>query len=207
VEKERFLLHICCAPCSPFPVRKLKAEYAVELYFYNPNIHPEAEYFARLEEAEKFASIENIPLFKGPYRHEEWSEKARIWKDEDERGLRCKFCISDRMRKSARKSSEIGIKRFGTVLSLSRLKSTAMINSLGRHAMADFDELVFDETDWKKKEGFNISAKISAELGLKRQDYCGCEYSFSHRKIAPGAIAANSIPTGEAKGTGNQCRP
>ena len=177
MNKERFLLHICCAPCSPHPVRTLKERFAVELYFYNPNIHPEEEYFERLREAERLAGLENIPLHKGEYRHNAWLEKADFWRDEPERGLRCKFCISDRIFETVRKAECEGIKRFGTVLSLSRLKSAEMINSLGWHAMENSGEVVFDATDWKKKDGFNLSVKICGELGLKRQNYCGCEYS------------------------------
>ncbi|MGB9905392.1 MAG: epoxyqueuosine reductase QueH, partial [Desulfotomaculales bacterium] len=37
----RLLLHICCAPCAIVPVDCLKEKgYALEGYFFNPNIHP-----------------------------------------------------------------------------------------------------------------------------------------------------------------------
>jgi predicted adenine nucleotide alpha hydrolase (AANH) superfamily ATPase len=35
----------------------------------------------------------------------------------------------------------------------------------------------FLEADFKKKDGFLKSVKLSKELGLYRQDYCGCLYS------------------------------
>ena len=34
-----------------------------------------------------------------------------------------------------------------------------------------------DKADFKKRDGFRTSLERSAELGLYRQDYCGCEFS------------------------------
>ena len=35
----------------------------------------------------------------------------------------------------------------------------------------------FLKADFKKRDGFRASLERSAELGLYRQDYCGCEFS------------------------------
>lgn len=35
----------------------------------------------------------------------------------------------------------------------------------------------FLHCDFKKKEGFKLSVRRAAELGLYRQSYCGCEFS------------------------------
>ncbi len=176
---------MCCAPCSVYPLRELKNEFDLALYFYNPNIHPEAEYARRLEEAKRVASVEGMPILVGEYRHEEWTTSARRWKDEPERGKRCEFCIGDRLTETARKAGELGIDLFGTVLTLSRLKSSIMINRLGETAAKNFAGIEFHAADWKKRDGFNIAAKISGELGLVRQNYCGCEYSVRPAKTAP----------------------
>ncbi len=183
------LLHICCAPCSPHVINVLKTDFELTLYFYNPNIHPEREYRARLGEAKKLADIEDILLVEGEYRPREWLEETRQWKDEPERGRRCEFCIGQRLSETARMAGEMGIKRFGTVLSLSRLKSAIMINSMGQKAQEAFAEkgIVFHLADWKKKEGFNISAKISGTLGFVRQDYCGCAYGRRNAKKKAGS--------------------
>lgn len=184
MEKRRFLLHVCCAPCSVHPLRELRNEFDLSLYFYNPGIHPEAEYARRLEEAKRLALIEGIPMFVGEYRHEEWTKTARRWRDEPERGRRCEFCIGDRLTETARKAGELGIGIFGTVLTLSRLKSSIMINGLGETSAKNFVGIEFHAADWKKRDGFNIAAKISGELGLVRQNYCGCEYSIRPAKPA-----------------------
>ncbi|RPJ83212.1 MAG: hypothetical protein EHJ94_00055, partial [Deltaproteobacteria bacterium] len=42
------LLHICCAPCSIYPLRTMRAEGTdVTGFFYNNNIHPYTEYLKR----------------------------------------------------------------------------------------------------------------------------------------------------------------
>jgi len=35
----------------------------------------------------------------------------------------------------------------------------------------------FEDTDFKKKDGFKRSAELSKQFGFYRQDYCGCVYS------------------------------
>ena len=44
MEKPKLLLHICCAPDATVAIERLSLDYAVETYFYNPNIHPREEY-------------------------------------------------------------------------------------------------------------------------------------------------------------------
>jgi predicted adenine nucleotide alpha hydrolase (AANH) superfamily ATPase len=39
-------------------------------------------------------------------------------------------------------------------------------------------------TDLKKKDGFRRSVELSRELGLYRQNYCGCLYSLRSREEA-----------------------
>jgi hypothetical protein len=81
---------------------------------------------------------------------------------------------------SARKAEELGIGRFGAVLSVSPHKDVYMINEAGKRA-ASAGGVKFYEADFKKKEGFKISSRISRELGFERQDYCGCAYSLRER--------------------------
>jgi len=177
-----FLLHICCAPCSPHPIRVLKENYNLTLYFYNPNIHPKSEYLLRLAESKKLAEIENIPFMAGDYQPENWMMNTLKYKDEPERGKRCGICIGDRLEETAKKAAALGKKFFGTVLTVSPHKDALMINRLGNAAAGGFarsglTEVMHFEADFKKKEGFKISSRISKELGFKRQNYCGCLYS------------------------------
>jgi predicted adenine nucleotide alpha hydrolase (AANH) superfamily ATPase len=180
-EKPGFLLHICCAPCSPHPIKLLKRDYNLTLYFYNPNIHLESEYAFRLGEAEKLAKIENLHLVTGKYDARRWLEMTREYKDEPERGKRCELCIGDRLTETARLAAWMNIKDFGTVLTVSPQKDALMINRLGGKAGSELEHdgmpVKYFDADFKKKDGFKISSRISKELGFKRQNYCGCIYS------------------------------
>ncbi|MFQ5432879.1 MAG: epoxyqueuosine reductase QueH [Nitrospinota bacterium] len=191
-----FLLHICCAPCSPHPIRVLKENYNLTLYFYNPNIHPESEYLLRLAESKKLAEIENIPLIAGGYQPEKWITNTLQYKNEPERGKRCEICIGNRLEETAKKAAALGKEIFGTVLTVSPHKDAVMINRLGNAAVkglnTDSLEVMHFEADFKKKDGFKISSRISKELGFKRQSYCGCLYSRLEA-IQAGRIVDTSI--------------
>ncbi len=54
---QRILLHICCGPCSIYPVKRLQDQglEVIGLY-YNPNIHPAQEYIRRREGAKEVAA-------------------------------------------------------------------------------------------------------------------------------------------------------
>lgn len=175
--KEKYLLHVCCAPCSPHPIRTLREQYEVTLYFYNPNIHPETEYQNRLSEVRRLAELEALPLIVGEYRPGEWLAGAAAWKDEPEKGRRCEYCIDGRLDAAAWMAASLGIGRFGAVLSTSSRKDVKMIHRLGNKAAAAHGDLLFDAADWKKREGAKVSVRISNQLGFRRQDYCGCIYS------------------------------
>ena len=63
LEVQQVLLHTCCAPCSVYCIKSLRAE-GVEptLYWYNPNIHPYVEYKARRDCLKKYAEIVGVEL-------------------------------------------------------------------------------------------------------------------------------------------------
>ena len=59
----RILLHICCAPCLAYPLKSLREEgIYVDGFFYNPNIHPYAEFKKRLEALEDYARAQELKL-------------------------------------------------------------------------------------------------------------------------------------------------
>ena len=63
----KILLHICCAPCTIYPLEILRKEASqVKGVFFNPNIHPYLEYKKRLDTVHEYAAREgwNLPLPK-----------------------------------------------------------------------------------------------------------------------------------------------
>ena len=58
------LLHMCCGPCSCYPVKKLRQEGIEPVgYFFNPNIHPYKEWDMRLKTAREFAAKVDMKMY------------------------------------------------------------------------------------------------------------------------------------------------
>ena len=54
-------LHSCCAPCSSAVLERLHEAFRIVVFYYNPNISPEEEFFHRAEEQRRLAA--QMPLF------------------------------------------------------------------------------------------------------------------------------------------------
>jgi hypothetical protein len=174
--KPKLLLHICCGPCSTEVIRRLRDDYEVVGFFYNPNIHPEEEYNKRLMEVQRISALWRVLVDVGPYDHERFLEVARGLEDGPEGGKRCETCYRLRLEEAARRSADNGCTHLATTLTIAPMKKAAVINPIGREAAARYG-LVFVEEDWKKRDGFKHSIELSRDLGLYRQHYCGCEFS------------------------------
>ncbi len=170
------MLHICCAPCSPYAIELLQKDYDVTAYFYDPNIHPEEEYRFRLEEIKKFSHKISLPLIAPEYDIDRWFDITEGHEMDKEKGERCDLCFDLRLDKTARFAKENGFEFFATVLSTSPHKDAKMVNNIGK-ILSEKHGVKFLEANFKKRDGFKKSVSMSKEYGLKRQDYCGCVYS------------------------------
>ena len=175
--KKKLLLHVCCAPDATVPYLRLRDGYEVVAFFYNPNIHPREEYEKRLNEAEKLAKLWDFPLIVGEYDAERWFSAVRGLEDEPEGGKRCEVCYALRLEESAKLAKELACDAFATTLTISPHKKAEKINALGREA-GERHGVEYLESNFKKRDGFKESVRLSRELGLYRQRYCGCRYSM-----------------------------
>jgi len=171
------LVHICCAPDAAYGVRALRERFDVTGFFYNPNIHPREEYRKRLLATLDLQENAPFPMVVGSGGEREWEEAVRGMDGEPERGRRCEECVRLRLRETARKAAVLGMPAFGTVLTVSPKKDAAMVNRVGREE-GERAGVRFAEADLKKGDGYLKSVRISREMGLYRQRYCGCRYSF-----------------------------
>jgi predicted adenine nucleotide alpha hydrolase (AANH) superfamily ATPase len=48
------LLHSCCGPCSSYCIEYLSKYFKVTVFYYNPNIYPDEEYYHRVKEQQRF---------------------------------------------------------------------------------------------------------------------------------------------------------
>ena len=91
-------LHACCAPCSSYVLEYLSRYFAITLFFYNPNISPEAEYLHR--KAELCRLVQELPLgnpvtvVDGDYLPERFYALAKGLEQEPERGAGGNFSRS-----------------------------------------------------------------------------------------------------------------
>ena len=169
----KFLLHTCCGPCASACVPRLHEEGHddVTLFFANSNIDTREEFERRRDAAEKLARAEGIPMVVLDYNHDEWlSEVASGNENEPEKGRRCEKCFRYNLAKTVKYAAENGYEAFATSLTVSPHKISSMV-------FAANDDIRFAKFDFKKREGFKISVRRAAELGLYRQAYCGCEFS------------------------------
>ena len=65
---------------------------------------------------------------------------------------------------------------YTTTLSISPYKNSDWINEIG-YRLAAIGDVKFLYSNFKKEEGYKNSIKLSIELDLYRQHYCGCKFS------------------------------
>lgn len=172
------LLHSCCGPCSSAVIERLCQHFQVTVYYYNPNIEPEAEYRHRLAEQERLLKLlpGDAQMLSCDYDHAAFAAFAEEMAQEPEGGKRCLRCFELRLRKTAQTAAEQGYAYFTTTLSVSPHKNAEILNQIGQAAGEKYG-VKYLMADFKKKNGYLRSLQLSKEYGLYRQDYCGCLYS------------------------------
>ena len=175
---ERVLLHCCCAPCSSAIVEALlERDIEPVLYYYNPNIFPEAEYLKRKDECMRFAKIKGLACVDADYDHGSWLAKIKGLESEPERGKRCLECFKCRLLKAAEYARENSIGVFATTLASSRWKDLAQIQSAGLYAQ-EKTGVVFWAQNWRKGGLQQRRNSLIKEYDFYNQLYCGCEFSM-----------------------------
>jgi predicted adenine nucleotide alpha hydrolase (AANH) superfamily ATPase len=171
----KVLLHICCAPCSIYPLRQLRGEGAeVVGYFYNPNIHPYTEFLKRLQTLENYAKISRLPLTTDDSYELEKFLKGAIEYGKD----RCLFCYRMRLEKSFQKAGEMGAEAVTTTLLYSKYQRHEDIKTIGEE-LSDTYGLEFLYRDYRR--GWKEGVEESKRLNIYRQNYCGCIFSEKER--------------------------
>lgn len=174
---EKFLLHTCCAPCSIAIVEELKDKFDLTVFFYNPNIFPEAEYLKRKEEVVKVCTGWSVKMVDKDYEHLVWREAVKGLETEPEMGERCVVCFKFRLAKAVQYAAENNYDWFGTSLTSGRNKKAQIINPIALF-LADQFKIKFYDEDWKKGGRQERGRKLVTEQGIYRQNYCGCEFSM-----------------------------
>lgn len=178
------LLHSCCAPCSSYVLEYLSNYFRITVLYYNPNIYPESEYSKRIVEQQTLIRAMHtkypVQFIVGSYEKEKFYAMAKGLEEVKEGGVRCFKCYELRLREAAEIAKAGGYEYFTTTLSISPLKNAAKLNEIGLKLAEEYG-VAYLTSDFKKKNGYKRSVELSAQYGLYRQDYCGCEFSIRQR--------------------------
>jgi epoxyqueuosine reductase len=173
----KILLHACCAPCGGQVINELKKQgHEVAVFFFNPNVYPQAEYELRMKEVKRYCDKLGVELIEGKYEHTEWLDKVKGHETDPEKGDRCKICFGARLSEVAQVAAELGFEAIATTLTISPHKEAEVVNQVGEEVCAIYG-LKFINEIWRKNDGYKKSCRISHDEDFHRQDYCGCEFS------------------------------
>ena len=150
----------------------------LEIFFYNPNIHPQEEYLIRKDENIRFAEQMDIPFYDADYDTENWFERVKGLEWEPERGHRCTVCFDMRFERTALYAHEHGYETFTSSLGISRWKNMEQINGCGKRAANRYEGLTYWDYNWRKQGGSARMIEISKRERFYQQEYCGCIYSL-----------------------------
>jgi predicted adenine nucleotide alpha hydrolase (AANH) superfamily ATPase len=171
----KILLHICCAPCTIYPLRILRGEgNEVCGLFYNPNIHPYLEYRRRLDTLTSYADSEGLTVI----REETYPVDAFLRQIAFREEERCRYCYHLRLSHAARIAKKGRFDAFTTTLLYSRYQKYDLIREIAA-GVAEMQGIPFFCRDFR--EGWSEGVRISKEKGMYRQPYCGCIYSEKER--------------------------
>lgn len=182
------LMHSCCAPCSSYCLLYLAKYFSITIFYYNPNISPEEEYYKRVREQQRLIKelpVKNkISFVESEYEPLKFFKMAKGLEDVPEGGKRCFKCYEMRQKKAAGYASLHGFDYFTTTLSVSPHKNAQVLNEIGLKLEKEYG-VRYLVSDFKKKGGYQKSIQYSKEYCLYRQNYCGCIFSKMERGICP----------------------
>jgi epoxyqueuosine reductase len=179
------LLHACCGPCAAHCIEAARAGgFAPTLCYANDNLADAAEYARRLEALRTVAAHAGVPLLVPDYDPAAWHAAIAGHESAPEGGARCAVCFRHNLDRTAREAAARGFAAFTSTLTVSPHKRSTVVFEAGRAAAAALgpDGPAFIALDFKKRGGFLRSTQLARDLGLYRQDFCGCAFSARSRR-------------------------
>lgn len=169
------LVHICCAPCAVYPLSLLLQEgFRPEGFFHNPNIHPYQEYAKRFTAVQEYARSTGLPLtVHGGYELDRFLERVV-----GTGAGRCEHCYRMRLSAAAAEAAGRGIGLFTSSLLYSKYQKHDLIRNVAIEMAAEH-KVEFYYEDFRS--GWRAGIEKSRQLGIYRQQYCGCIFSERER--------------------------
>ena len=157
-------------------IERLKDNFDVTIFYFNPNIEPKEEYEKRKREQQNVCKFFGVPFIDFDYDNQGWRKFVEGLENEKEGGARCEKCFLFRLDGTAKYAKENGFDIFATTLSVSPHKNSLVINNVGQIISKKYD-IEFLPESFKKKDGYLRSINLSKGLNLYRQNYCGCSFA------------------------------
>ena len=200
----KLLVHACCGPCSIMPTKLLQEQgHDIGVFYANSNIAPREEYDKRLFELQKFADQQGFAVQEGVYDPDAWERIVapigealkdfspalgsrhaadEVYQvrsvaellDDDNRRDRCRACYRMRLEEAAAAAAQGGYEALSTTLAVSPYQFTDVIREELDRACAQAGITAHFE-DYRPY--YDEATRISRELGMYRQNYCGCRFS------------------------------
>ena len=174
----KLLLHACCADCALKFLESIKNEnLETTIFYYNPNIHPRAEYLARLVAIKKMVE-EKAKIIVPDWRPREYFEKINLPptpffnKTGAIKEQRCIKCWNLRLEATAKYAAENGFDTFSSTLVTSEYQDQETIQKIAG-AKAKKYKIEF----WKPE---HVCTCLKT-AGFYKQFFCGCVYSMRER--------------------------
>lgn len=178
------LLHSCCAPCSSYVLEYLSQYFYITIFYYNPNIYPEQEFYFRQKEQQDLISRMNfkypVSFLTENFDSVQFYSVVKGLEHLGEKSERCHACYRLRLEKTLQVAKEKSFDYFTTTLSISPMKDSAKLCEIGQEIARD-SKVKYLVSDFKKKNGYKRSVEISKEFDMYRQDYCGCVFSLKEK--------------------------
>ena len=174
----RLLLHACCGPCLIEPLDALASEAGhVTIVYANSNIHPAEEYERRRDALRAYARDAGVDVVELPYDPITWFDSVAPLANAG--AARCKACYRLRLSAAARYAADNGFDAIATTLTVSPYQDADAIRDEGERAAADAG-ITYVHRDFRER--YQDATRRSRELGMYRQNYCGCVLSEAEAK-------------------------
>lgn len=174
------LLHACCGPCSLEPLRLLREEgFEPTICWTNPNIQPVAEHQLRLDTLLLWAhEVAGVPVIVAGDDRDAWERSVAPLGFDRQR--RCRACYGLRLAEACRVARTQGFEYISTTLVVSPYQLFDTCHEvLEKLALANNLKVVWrDFRAWYPR-----ATTRSRELGMYRQNYCGCRFSAAEAAI------------------------
>lgn len=174
------LLHACCGPCSLEPLRLLREEgFEPTICWTNPNIQPISEHDLRLSTLRTWADeVAHVPVIVAADDRAAWERAAAPAGFDRER--RCRACYALRLAESCRVATERGFSHISTTLAVSPYQLFDACTEI-LVALAVRNGLTPVVRDFRPH--YPQATREARELGMYRQNYCGCRFSAAEAAI------------------------